>query len=1162
MKLSRVLCSCSKVAAIIIAALSFSDFGVAATPRDWIGTAGLGGNGNWNTAENWSPAGVPGSGDDANLLPSNGTSASINYDYNGPAVTIGNLNISASPFPRLHPTATLNIAANTLSASQEFVGNSGSGGSGGVGSINQSGGRNNPLGFLYLGYNSTDNGAYTLTAGQLSVVTIPPSFIGDHAENEEDIGYGGAGTFVQSGGTNFTGVLTVGSLVGANGSYTLSGGSLFSDVTIGGYYAAGILRNPTPGGTGVFTISGTGVLNSYSIYVFNTNGSSLNLNGGTISTSYMNVGAPSIFSWTSGTLSITRSTTFDLGSNSSSSWHAFGSALDLGAGQTLSLPSDGGVLSGDEGVGGVDSFLLTVGSGGANSVSGTLTINSNGTLKLNGGTLSAADITNSGKFTINSGSLTTGDVTFGSMSTLQIGLAGNSLGQYGDLTVSGRLALDGSLVVSLNGFSPSSGQSFHILDWGSLVGAFSSLQLPTLAGGLAWNTSQLYTTGLLSVGLLGDFDFNGVVNAADYVVWRKGLGTTYTQNDYSVWRSQFGQLAGSGAGTNTNAAVPEPATLVLLTLAGAGWCIRRGKLSRVLCACSKFAAVVVVALSFSEFAMEANARNWIGPNGLAGSGNWNAAGNWSPAGVPGSGDDANLLPSNGTSASINYDYNGPAVTIGNLNISASPFPRLNPTATLNIASNTLTANNEFIGNSGAGGGGVGAINQSGGNNTSYGSLYLGYNATDNGAYTLSGTTQLSVTSGKENVGYGGTATFSQSGGTNNTAYLLIGVLAGSSGTYTLSGNAVLNTSTLVVGGNSAGLPASPTAGGTGVLTVSGTSKLYNGTINVFNTTGSSLNLSGGTIRTSQIVLHGDPSLFNWTTGTLDITSSAIFEPGPLHYLSSWTTFGNALTLGTSQTLSLTGDEQIGNFDSFLLTVGLGGTSSLSGKLTINSLGTLQLNGGTLIAADIVNNGTFTINSGSMMSTDIVNNGTFTINSGSMMTTDVTLNSTSMLQIGLAGNGLGQYGALSASRYLALDGSLVVSLSNFVPSAGQSFHILDFGDEQIGTFSALQLPALATGLVWNISQLYWHGLISVDAAVSPPGDFNSNGIVDAADYVVWRKGLGTTYTQNDYNVWRTHFGQSAGSGAGALANATVPEPAVSMQIILACVVFSLRRRWGA
>ena len=44
-----------------------------------------------------------------------------------------------------------------------------------------------------------------------------------------------------------------------------------------------------------------------------------------------------------------------------------------------------------------------------------------------------------------------------------------------------------------------------------------------------------------------------------------------------------------------------------------------------------------------------------------------------------------------------------------------------------------------------------------------------------------------------------------------------------------------------------------------------------------------------------------------------------------------------------------------------------------------------------------------------------------------------------------------------------------------------------------------------------------------------GDDNLDGVVDAADYVVWRRGLGTIYNQADYNVWRTHFGQTAGSG---------------------------------
>jgi hypothetical protein len=51
---------------------------------------------------------------------------------------------------------------------------------------------------------------------------------------------------------------------------------------------------------------------------------------------------------------------------------------------------------------------------------------------------------------------------------------------------------------------------------------------------------------------------------------------------------------------------------------------------------------------------------------------------------------------------------------------------------------------------------------------------------------------------------------------------------------------------------------------------------------------------------------------------------------------------------------------------------------------------------------------------------------------------------------------------------------------------------------------------------------------------PAGDYNHNGIADAADYVVWRKIDGTPA---GYNLWRTNFGNttvpvtSAGSGAG-------------------------------
>jgi hypothetical protein len=85
----------------------------------------------------------------------------------------------------------------------------------------------------------------------------------------------------------------------------------------------------------------------------------------------------------------------------------------------------------------------------------------------------------------------------------------------------------------------------------------------------------------------------------------------------------------------------------------------------------------------------------------------------------------------------------------------------------------------------------------------------------------------------------------------------------------------------------------------------------------------------------------------------------------------------------------------------------------------------------------------------------------------------------------------------------------------------------------------------------------------------PGDYNNNGTVDTADYVVWRKYNGTTHTlPNDptggtigttqYNDWRTHFGQSAGSGSSTVANVAVPEPTTLVLLMFAATGWCLRR----
>jgi hypothetical protein len=86
----------------------------------------------------------------------------------------------------------------------------------------------------------------------------------------------------------------------------------------------------------------------------------------------------------------------------------------------------------------------------------------------------------------------------------------------------------------------------------------------------------------------------------------------------------------------------------------------------------------------------------------------------------------------------------------------------------------------------------------------------------------------------------------------------------------------------------------------------------------------------------------------------------------------------------------------------------------------------------------------------------------------------------------------------------------------------------------------------------------------------PGDFNSDGIVNAADYTIWRNTEGQTganlaadatgpsgtpdgvVDNLDYQFWVSHFGQT--SGAGAQSGSTVPEPGTLTLLIGGCLVW--------
>ncbi|WP_425395159.1 DNRLRE domain-containing protein [Aeoliella sp.] len=122
-------------------------------------------------------------------------------------------------------------------------------------------------------------------------------------------------------------------------------------------------------------------------------------------------------------------------------------------------------------------------------------------------------------------------------------------------------------------------------------------------------------------GLPGDFNVDGIVNLADYTVWRNNLGAsdaalggngdntdglnTVNAADYMAWKDNFGASSGAGAVAGLGANVPEPSTLLLLAgvLGTAAFCRRRASWTAALtivvaCVASSASAVTTTTAQY------------------------------------------------------------------------------------------------------------------------------------------------------------------------------------------------------------------------------------------------------------------------------------------------------------------------------------------------------------------------------------------------------------------------------------------------------------------------------------------------------------------------------------------------------------------------------------
>ena len=100
--------------------------------------------------------------------------------------------------------------------------------------------------------------------------------------------------------------------------------------------------------------------------------------------------------------------------------------------------------------------------------------------------------------------------------------------------------------------------------------------------------------------------------------------------------------------------------------------------------------------------------------------------------------------------------------------------------------------------------------------------------------------------------------------------------------------------------------------------------------------------------------------------------------------------------------------------------------------------------------------------------------------------------------------------------------------------------------------------------WTGGRVELSEIEGADLIPLAPGDYNGNGTVDAADFIIWRKAFGQSnlsplgfladgdgdgqVDEDDYNLWRANYGETTILGPRSAAG--VPEPSTWLMLVVA------------